>query len=90
MMRFVSSSFRPNCFQIVVSGAEVYLCADTTQQREDWMECLYDSCASVGTGRPRVAADKEVRLVRFVTYLKINLSENKGNFAAANSRISTV
>jgi len=63
----------PNGFQIVVSGSEVYLCTDTAQQRDEWLEALYGFCASVGIGRPMVAKDQKTRIVRYWLTCQISM-----------------
>eukprot|EP00038_Savillea_parva_P015387 m.13795 g.13795 ORF g.13795 m.13795 type:complete len:958 (+) comp3087_c0_seq1:336-3209(+) len=46
----VSYFGRPNCFQILVQSATIYLCCDTEMETCEWLEALAPHAATVGYG----------------------------------------
>lgn len=64
---------RPNCFQLVVNGNAVYLCANTEVEASDWVQALLPYAA--GSGVAPAVADN--RLQHTVKSLQLTVSEAK-------------
>eukprot|EP00041_Stephanoeca_diplocostata_P039547 m.1635172 g.1635172 ORF g.1635172 m.1635172 type:complete len:926 (+) comp25420_c1_seq1:276-3053(+) len=73
---------RPNCFQIAVQSADIYLCCNTEADTNEWMDALAPHCGTVGFGPLVRNADKRSTVMG----LNLSIMEAK-NFTAKSSTL---